>query len=226
MPEPEIKITEEQVAIKTALDHQLTIALLLPINDKSHSLISNEIISAAVMAVNDTKDENVKIIPINIPKSGDGIRLAVSDSISKGANVIVGPISGVISKIIADEVSKYNNVLFVTLSNYQKIANYKNAISFGYFIDNQIDAIVEFAKNNDIHGISLLLPSSKLGGDLSLAFNSSATKTQKKGYDISIKSAEFFINTGHKQTIKFDEPLTPKEPDVIATTSQLASDEV
>ena len=92
------------------------------------------------LALDEIDDENIIIVPRD-SGSDDKKKLnfAIKEIINSGAKIIIGPMTS----LSFDELEKYNDVIFISLSNKEpKI--YKNTISIGISLDSQLKAIENF----------------------------------------------------------------------------------
>ena len=88
--------------------------MLAPLTGEYKEL-GNSLLYSLQLALEEINDENILIIPRDTGfKDKKKLNTAIQEIISKGANVIIGPISN--EDFI--EVKKYSNVTFISPSNW------------------------------------------------------------------------------------------------------------
>ena len=120
-------------------DGKLRVGLLAPFSGKYKSLGESLLLSTQ-LALDEIDNDNIIIIPRD-SGSDDKKKLnfAIKEIINSGAKIIIGPMTS----LSFDELEKYNDVIFISLSNKEpKI--YKNTINIGISLDSQLKAIENF----------------------------------------------------------------------------------
>ena len=117
-------------------DGKLRVGLLAPFSGQYKNLGGSLLLSVQ-LALDEINNDNILIIPRDSgSESKEKLNLAIKDIISHGAKVIIGPME--FSSF--SEVKKYNNTVFISLSNKEpKISN--NLINIGISLESQLRAI-------------------------------------------------------------------------------------
>ncbi len=118
---------------------KLRVGLLAPFSGK-HKKLGESLLLSTQLALDEIDDENIIIVPRD-SGSDDKKKLnfAIKEIINSGAKIIIGPMTS----LSFDELEKYNDVIFISLSNKEpKI--YKNTINIGISLDSQLKAIENF----------------------------------------------------------------------------------
>ena len=119
----------------------LKIGLLVPLSGEYKDL-GNSILYSLQLALNEINDKNVHIIPRDSGSSDkEMLNTAVKEIRSEGANIVIGPID---SKSF-DEVKKFNDMVFISLSNINPEFE-NNIISIGVSFESQMLSLMKFLK--------------------------------------------------------------------------------
>jgi len=130
-------------------NEKLKIGLLVPFSGEYKNLGESLLLSTQ-LALDEIGDKNILIIPRDSGSNDkDKLNLAIKEIINNGAKIIIGPITS----SSFTELGKYNDVIFISLSNKEpKISN--NVISIGISLESQFKAIkmflIEQKKNKTI----------------------------------------------------------------------------
>ena len=117
-------------------DNKLRVGLLAPFSGEYKNLGESLLLSTQ-LALDEIDNNNIIVIPRD-SGSGDKVKLnsAIKEIINSGAKVVIGPMTS----IFADEVERYKNITFISLSNKEpKISN--NIINIGISLESQLAAI-------------------------------------------------------------------------------------
>ena len=119
----------------------LKIGLLAPLSGEYKEL-GDSILYSLQLALDEIDDKNVYIIPRD-SGLGDSEKLdnAVKEIKSQGANIIIGPINNE----DFDTVKKFNDIVFISLSNINPEFQ-NNIISIGISLESQMIALMNFLK--------------------------------------------------------------------------------
>ena len=137
-------------------NEKLKIGLLAPFSGEYKNLGESLLLSAR-LALNEINNENIIIIPRD-SGSDDKKKLntSIKEIIDNGVKIIIGPMS---SSSFA-ELRKYNDTIFISLSNTEpKISN--NIISIGISLESQLAAIEELLIKEKKKKTIILYPKNK-----------------------------------------------------------------
>ena len=119
-------------------DGKLRIGLLAPFSGEYKNLGESLLLSIQ-LALNEIDNHNIIIVPRDSGSNDkERLNLAIKEIIDNGVKVIIGPMTST----GFDEVGKYRNTIFISLSNKQpKISN--NLISIGISLESQLESITQ-----------------------------------------------------------------------------------
>ena len=127
--------------------------MLAPLTGEYKEL-GNSLLYSLQLALEEINDENILIIPRDTGfKDKKKLNTAIQEIISKGANVIIGPISN--EDFI--EVKKYSDVTFISPSNIRpEFSN--NIISVGISLESQLISLKKFLIKNKKNKTVIMYP--------------------------------------------------------------------
>jgi len=117
-------------------DDKLRIGLLAPFSGAYRNLGESLLLSTQ-LALDEIDNKNIIIIPRDSGSNDkEKLNIAIKEIIDKGAKIIIGPMTA----LSFSELEKYNNTIFISLSNKEpKISN--NVINIGISLESQLSAI-------------------------------------------------------------------------------------
>ena len=117
-------------------DKKLRVGLLAPFSGEYKNLGESLLLSTQ-LALAEIGNENIIIIPRDSGSNDkEKMNIAISEIIDNGVKVIIGPMSS----LSFDELKKYKDTIFISLSNKEpKISN--NVINIGISLESQFEAI-------------------------------------------------------------------------------------
>ena len=134
----------------------LKVGLLAPLSGP-HSEIGISLMYSLQLALEEIGDEDVKIIPRDSGNNNkEKISSALSEMRSLGVKIIIGPTT----HAEFEEVKKYNDLIFISLSNINpKFSN--NIISIGVSLDSQLITLINFLKSQKKSKTVIMYPKNK-----------------------------------------------------------------
>ena len=173
-------------------NNTLKIGLLAPLSGEYKEL-GNSLLYSLQLALNEIDDENVFIVPQD---SGSNDKKKLNDAVkeikSKGVNVIIGPID---NKDF-DEVKKFNDITFVSLSNINPEFQ-QNIISIGISFESQMIALTKFIKKQKKNKTVILIPKN----DYTFLIEKKLDKLNLKDYKIFKYNPDPKILTGEIEVL-------------------------
>ncbi len=173
-------------------NNTLKIGLLAPLSGEYKEL-GNSLLYSLQLALNEIDDENVFIVPQD---SGSNDKKKLNDAVkeikSKGVNVVIGPID---NKDF-DEVKKFNDVTFVSLSNINPEFQ-QNIISIGISFESQMIALTKFIKKQKKNKTVILIPKN----DYTFLIEKKLDKLNLKDYKIFRYNPDPKILTGEIEVL-------------------------
>jgi len=132
---------------------KLRVGLLAPFSGE-HKNLGESLLLSTQLALDEIGDENIIIIPRD-SGTNDKIKLnlAIKEIINNGAKIIIGPMTSSLS----NELEKYRDTIFISLSNKKtKISN--NTINIGISFESQLKAIEKFLNEQKKRKTIVLYP--------------------------------------------------------------------
>ena len=131
----------------------LKVGLLAPLSGEYNEL-GNSLLYSLQLALNEIDDKNVQIIPRDSGSNDKKkINNAVKEIRAQGANIVIGPINNE----DFDEVKKFNDMVFISLSNINPEFQ-NNIISIGVSFESQMLALMKFIKKQKKNRTVVLIP--------------------------------------------------------------------
>ena len=123
-------------------DRKLRVGLLAPFSGE-HKNLGESLLLSTQLALREIDDKNIIIIPRDSGTNDKNkLNSAIKEIINNGAKIIIGPMTS----SSFDELKKYNDTIFISLSNKEpRISN--NVISIGISLESQLVAIEQFLIN-------------------------------------------------------------------------------
>ncbi len=182
--QPEVK--------KDNLEKDLKVAIL---TDSSFSATSLKDIKTTInLFLQELGDQKMQIEAVQTNQTS--LPQSIASLKADGYSVIISPSAGAFAKSISNIIAKDPAMLFISITNFKNSKDYPNVVSFGYEALDQFEAILDFAKTNDVHNIALLAPNTKLGANIGLVLSKAvADFTRQNNYKISLRNAEFYTNS-------------------------------
>ena len=119
----------------------LKIGLLAPLSGE-YKTLGESLLYSLQLALEEIDDKNVLIIPRDSGfEDKDKLENAIKEIRSQGVKVIIGPINNSDFK----EVQKFNDIVFISLSNISPEFQ-NNIISIGVSLESQMKALMNFIK--------------------------------------------------------------------------------
>ena len=132
---------------------KLKIGLLAPFSGEYENL-GNSLLLSSQLALNEIGDKNIIIVPRD---SGSDDKKKLNDSIKDLINQDIKIIVGPIQSNYFNELEKYKNTIFISLSNkYPEIRN--NVISIGISLESQLNILEKFIKKEKRKKTLILFP--------------------------------------------------------------------
>ena len=134
-------------------DGKLRVGLLAPFSGEYRNLGESLLLSTQ-LALDEIDDENIIIIPRDSGTNDkDKLNSAIKEIINNGAKIIIGPMTS----FSFDELEKYSDAIFISLSNKDpKISN--NVISIGISLESQLKTIENFLIENNKNKTVIMYP--------------------------------------------------------------------
>tara|TARA_X000001036_G_scaffold393879_2_gene393804 strand:- start:204 stop:1358 length:1155 start_codon:yes stop_codon:yes gene_type:complete len=175
----------------------LKVGLLAPLSGEYKEL-GDSLLYSLQLALNEIDDKNVHIIPRDSGSNDkEKLNSAVEEIRSEGAKVIIGPINNQDFK----EVKKFNDIVFISLSNINPEFQ-SNIISVGVSFESQMIALIKFLKKQKKNKTVILIPKNQYTDLIEKKLNVLSFKNYrifKYNPDPKILTGEIEILTNYSQ---------------------------
>ncbi len=175
----------------------LKIGLLAPLSGEYKEL-GDSLLYSLQLALKEIDDKNVFIIPRD---SGYGDKEKLNNAIkeikSQGVNIIIGPIN----YEDFDEVKKFSDIVFISLSNIDPEFQ-NNIISIGVSLESQIISLMKFIKKRKKNKTVILIPENQYADFVEKKLNKFDLKNYKIfkfNPDPKILTGEIEVLTNYSQ---------------------------
>ena len=134
-------------------DEKLRVGLLAPFTGKYKNL-GDSLLLSTQLALDEIDNKNIIIIPKD-SGSDDKVKLnaSIKEIIASGTKIIIGPMTA----SSFTELEKYNEVIFISLSNKEPQIS-KNVINIGISLESQLETLEKFLVSNKRSKTIILYP--------------------------------------------------------------------
>jgi len=136
------------------------VGVLLPLTGE-YSNIGRSILNSAEMSLFDNKESKIQLIIEDTKGTTIGAKMAAQLAISKGAQIILGPVFSNTTKSIQN-IADDEEINIITLSNNEKLLN-KRTLLMGFMPSYQIEKIVNYANARNYKKLAVLIPDNSYG---------------------------------------------------------------
>ena len=142
-------------AVENNNSNVLKIGILAPFSGEFKSL-GETILYSVNLALHDIDDDSIKIYPKDSGSKKENILIACKDFQNEGVKIIIGPVDSTFS----NEIKKFDDLIFLSLSNMNSIFE-KNIVMMGINLESQLIAIKNFLKKQNKKKTIILYPDDK-----------------------------------------------------------------
>ena len=166
-------------------NNTLKVGLLAPLSGIYKDL-GNSLLYSLQLALDEIDDKNVFIIPRDSGfDNKEKLNTAIQDIRAQGAKIIIGPIT----HTEFDEVKKYNDITFISLSNINPDFT-NNIISVGVSLESQLLALMGFLKKKEKNKTIIMFPK-----------NQYAEFIEKKLNDLNLNNIRKFTYSSNPEVL-------------------------
>ena len=170
----------------------LKIGLLAPLSGEYREL-GNSLLYSLQLALDEIGDENVYVIPRDTGSNNkEKLNKAVREIRAEGAKIVIGPINN----DDFNEVKKYDDMIFISLSNMNPEFQ-DNIISVGISFESQMLSLIRFIKKQKRSKTMILVPKNQYTDFIEKKLN----KLQLKNYKIFKYNPDPKILTGEIEVL-------------------------
>ena len=169
------------------LNNKIKIGLLVPFSGE-YAKVGESLLYSLQLALKEIDDDRLTIFPKDTGfNNKEKLNKKIKELIEEGVKVIIGPLT----ETELNEVYKYKNLIFVSLSNINPgIKN--NVISIGVGLESQLIAIKKFLEKENKNKIAILYPNNSYSDFI----EEKLKKTQIKPFKILKYDSDPRIITG------------------------------
>lgn len=147
-------------ATGTAAGDRVRVALLVPLSGEA-AAIGEQLVQAAQLAVEDTGDDRLVLLPRDTPAAAETAATAARGALGEGARAILGPLYGSATRAVAP-LARAAQVPVLSFSN-DTAAGGPGVALFGFSPEDQVARIVAFAADRGKRRLAVLAPDDAFG---------------------------------------------------------------
>ena len=169
------------------VENKLKIGLLAPFSGE-YKYLGNSLLMSTQLALDEIGDDKILIVPRNSgSKDKEQLNKAIKEIVESGAKIIIGPVDS----DDFEELKKYKDVIFISLSNKDPGIK-QNIISIGISFDSQMDALEKFIVSQKKKKTIIMYPQNQYSDLIERRIK----KTKLKNYKIFKYNSDPKILTG------------------------------
>lgn len=151
------------------------VAILLPLSARGEAgRIAKSLKEAGELALFDTNDPGIVLIPKDTRGTAGGARAAAEQALAEGAQVILGPLFGSSVRAVAP-LAQARGVPVIAFSTDRTVAG-NNVYLLSFLPREDVGQVINFAASRGITKFAALVPQSAYGAVVEKALNSSVAK--------------------------------------------------
>ena len=148
-------------------------ALLVPLSG-SNAALGAALSNAAQLAVFDTADDQLELLPIDTKGTAQGAEAAMAQALEQGADIILGPVFSAEVKAIAP-LARERGVPVIAFTTDKSVLG-KGIFTLGFLPEAQVKTVIDQALANGRGRIGILAPDNDLGHALAEAAKTEIVK--------------------------------------------------
>jgi ABC-type branched-subunit amino acid transport system substrate-binding protein len=152
---------------------KIRVGLLLPLSGPVKS-IGEILLNTAQLSVFNNNKKNILIRVYDTNGTTFGAVKAINEAVKEGIDVIIGPLFSAETKAIRNIVRK-NDLLAFSLSNDQTLANISNVFVTGSIPEQEIQLLISYLSESDIHNYVSFLPNNEHGAEIGKILRTTVT---------------------------------------------------
>jgi len=155
----------------------IKVAMLLPLSAAGQAgSIARSLKEAGELALFDTPNPGIVLVPKDTRGSPDGARLAASQAVQEGARLILGPLFAGSVRAVAP-IARQNSISVIAFSTDRNVAG-EGVYLLSFLPEQDVDRVVAYAVAQDKKNFAALIPRSAYG---TLVENALATSLAQRG---------------------------------------------
>lgn len=174
--------------VQKAEDGRFQIGVILPLSGE-FSELGQDFLNAIILALFDMNDDNLTLLISDSKGTNQGASYAAVDVISRGADVILGPIFDY-TIAPASSISRQVKIPLIGFSANRHVVE-EGVYLLNFSPEQQVDRIVEFASQHQIERFAALIPEGSYGSLMESSFRSAVGKYGGEMIQIVYYSSDF-----------------------------------
>lgn len=140
---------------------KINIGIMLPLSGDTAN-IGQALLNAAILALFDSKDQRLELIPADTEGTSEGAMRATNYLINNNVDIIIGPLFSESIKA-AHPIAKKANIKIIGFSTDQDVAG-DGVYLLSFRPEEQVSRIIKYASNQQYKKFSALIPDTLYGG--------------------------------------------------------------
>jgi len=169
-----IFISFNSISFSEVLNNKIKVGLLAPFSGE-YKKLGESLLLSTQLALDEINDTRLIIIPRDSGSNNkEQLNLAIKEIIEKGAKVIIGPIDS----SFPEELNKYKDVVFISLSNSNpRMSN--NVINIGISLESQLTSLSNFINKKKKNKTVIMYPKNQYENFIDKKIKSMGLKNYK-----------------------------------------------
>ena len=169
-----IFISFNSISFSEVLNNKIKVGLLAPFSGE-YKKLGESLLLSTQLALDEINDTRLIIIPRDSGSNNkEQLNLAIKEIIEKGAKVIIGPIDS----SFPEELNKYKDVVFISLSNSNpRMSN--NVINIGISLEYQLTSLSNFITKKKKNKTVIMYPKNQYENFIDKKIKSMGLKNYK-----------------------------------------------
>ena len=169
-----IFISFNSISFSEVLNNKIKVGLLAPFSGE-YKKLGESLLLSTQLALDEINDTRLIIIPRDSGSNNkEQLNLAIKEIIEKGAKVIIGPIDS----SFPEELNKYKDVVFISLSNSNpRMSN--NVINIGISLESQLTSLSNFITKKKKNKTVIMYPKNQYENFIDKKIKSMGLKNYK-----------------------------------------------
>ncbi len=152
-------------------NNKIKVAILLPLSG-AHKGVGKSIFNAAQLALFDIAGDHFELLPRDTKGTTEGAKVAISDAINSGADLVLGPLFASSVRAIKPEI-RNAGLKMITFSTDWTLAD-DNTFVMGFTAFDQVRRVMAYAASKGYEKQAILAPYTPYGDNVTKAFNAVA----------------------------------------------------
>lgn len=203
------------------------VALLLPLSGSEETL-GKALLDAAFLALFETGDEHLTLVPKDTKGTAEGARAATRAVLAEGVQLILGPVFSGSVKAAAGP-ARPEGINIIAFSTDRSVAG-NGVYLLGFMPGQQVERVIQFALKKRLQRFAAIIPETAYGNTIANELDSAITRyggqiTQIERYEINgsdyDKPVRQLANYDYRKTLLLNKLKVLKSGDTVASQLEL-----